>query len=98
MRRLIARTQEAQDAIQRVATRSAKKATVVLKAHRHDGHSFIEVKSGRIDRYIVLNDDRGQKAAMTIEFGRRGGNLDKNGNLVSPMDPVAPLRKGVGLL
>lgn len=42
-----------------------------LAEHRQEGHAFIEAESGRIDRYLILNDMRGQKAAMSIEYGRR---------------------------
>lgn len=44
-----------------------------LLNHRHDGHSFIDVERGRVDRFLILNDDRGQKAAMSIEYGRQAG-------------------------
>lgn len=47
------------------------KAEAELKAHRHDGHSEIETEKGDIDRYLILSDDRGQKAAMSIEYGRQ---------------------------
>lgn len=48
----------------------AAKAKGNLAAHRHDGHSYIEIGKGRIDRYVILNDTRGQAAAMSIEMGR----------------------------
>lgn len=98
LERLIARTQEAQDGVRKKAEYRAARATLILKIHRHDGHSRIELRHGDIDYHIILNDERGQKAAMTIEFGRRGGGRDSTGRLIVPSEPVAPLRKAVGLL
>lgn len=34
-----------------------------------DGDVTIEVEEGDIDRYLILNDERGQQAAMSIEYG-----------------------------
>lgn len=68
-------------------------AAGILASQVHDGHSFIDVEHSNVDYYVVLNDERGQGAAMTIEFGREGGNLDVNGDVVTYMKPVAPLRK-----
>ncbi len=92
MVRLIAQHKDVQADLDRRAATRAARARAILKIHRHDGHSFIEVLRGDIDRWIVLNDENGQKAAMTIEFGR------KNGGRFGPMEAVAPLRKAVGLL
>ncbi|WJN63266.1 tail completion protein [Streptomyces phage phiScoe54] len=68
----------------------AVKAEALLKEHqdydeeeRLGGHSEIDIERGRVDRYVVLNDDRGQKAAMSIEYGRAAGKKtvkDKHGN------------------
>ena len=46
----------------------------VLKAHRHQGHSeILPVESGSVDRFVVLSDERGLKAAYAIEKGAKGG-------------------------
>ncbi|WJN62792.1 tail completion protein [Streptomyces phage phiScoe2] len=66
----------------------AVKAEALLQLHQDydddiDAHSEIDVERGRVDRYVVLNDDRGQKAAMSIEYGRAAGKKtvkDKHGN------------------
>ncbi|AWY07578.1 hypothetical protein SEA_YOSIF_14 [Streptomyces phage Yosif] len=47
-----------------------------LLEHRLDGHAQIEVERGRVDRYVVLNDERGQKAAMSIEYGRAAQEVE----------------------
>lgn len=100
MVRLIATTAEAQAGVQKKAEVRGQRARLILSIGGHGAapHSMIEVRHWNIDHYIILNDSRGQMAAMTIEFGRKGGNRDKNGNLVIPSEPVAPLRKAVGLL
>lgn len=41
--------------------------------HRQDGHAYIEVDTfGNVDWYVWLNDENGDEAAMSIEFGRAG--------------------------
>jgi len=34
------------------------------------GHSYIDTAEGETDRFLILNDTRGQMAAAAIEFGR----------------------------
>lgn len=96
--RVIARTREARDGVRDEVEERKRVAEAILASHRHDGHSKITLeKAGPFDFLLTLDDDRGQGAAMTIEFGREGGNLDVNGNPVAPMDPVAPIRKAVNI-
>lgn len=50
---------------------------------RADGHSFIDIARGKIDRYVVLSDERGQNAALSIEYGRDAYEVevtDEDGN------------------
>lgn len=35
-----------------------------------EGHSSIEVEDGHVDKYVILDDERGKAAAMSIEYGR----------------------------
>lgn len=52
-----------------------------LLDHRFEGHAAIEIEQGDIDRYLILSDERGQKAAMSIEYGREPYNKkDEFGN------------------
>lgn len=37
-----------------------------------DGDSRITTSRGKVDRYVELNDERGDEAAAAIEFGRSG--------------------------
>lgn len=50
------------------------RARALRAGHYHEGHAEIEYASGDVDRYVVLSDVRGQKAAMSIEFGRGPGD------------------------
>jgi hypothetical protein len=45
------------------------KAKEGLIEHRRDGDATVERTHGRVDWYLVLSDERGQKAALSIEFG-----------------------------
>ena len=98
IQRIIARTQTAQRAIDDEAQEIGLEAQRILDVESdvRTGTSFIELDKGKIDSYVVLNDTRGLQAAMTIEFGRKGGNLDRNGKRVTPSKAVAPLRKALG--
>ena len=35
-----------------------------------EGHSSIDVADGDVDKYVILDDERGKAAAMSIEYGR----------------------------
>ncbi|MFI1799853.1 DUF5403 family protein [Streptomyces sp. NPDC020379] len=48
----------------------AVRAEEILVQHRADGHAEIDVEAGDNNRYVILSDDRGQKAALSIEYGR----------------------------
>lgn len=50
------------------------KAEWLLAGHRDQGHARILVEEGDIDRHIILDDARGLDAAMSIEYGRKGGD------------------------
>lgn len=89
-------------------------ARSVLEAHRDSGDSYItmerpEDEFSDIDWQVTLNDERGQRAAMTIEKGRRRYTIgprdtstpehgkDKNGRTVGAMAGVRPLGVAFGL-
>lgn len=56
------------------AQTGGRRAQALLAAHRAEGHARIEVERGSIpDSFVVLSDERGQRAAAAIEFGRSGG-------------------------
>ncbi|GGU77175.1 hypothetical protein GCM10010211_48860 [Streptomyces albospinus] len=61
----------------------AVRAEEILQQHRADGHSEILIEEGKVDKYVILSDDRGQRAAMSIEYGRKASVVvrkDKHGN------------------
>lgn len=68
-------------------------ADVELAAHRHDGHAAIDIARGRIDHYLVLTDERGQKAALSIEFGRAGYIDPETGATWGAMDGLFILHR-----
>lgn len=97
-----ARTPEAYEGIEIIGRIRTLKATTILAQGTHGapGHSYITGEHEGLDYYIYLNDDRGQFAALTIEFGRQnpsGMKRDKNGRIVTPSRAVAPLRRAVDL-
>ncbi|MCC2278893.1 DUF5403 family protein [Streptomyces sp. ET3-23] len=49
----------------------AVRAEEILVQHRADGHAEIDIEAGDNNRYVILSDDRGQKAALSIEYGRQ---------------------------
>lgn len=55
---------------------AGRRAKAIHAQHRSSGDSFIEVEFGDVDGYVILNDERGREAAMSIEFGR--GAADPN--------------------
>ena len=48
----------------------AWRAEKLLIEHHADWHSEIDVDHGDVDWYVILSDERGQKAALSIEYGR----------------------------
>lgn len=90
--KVIALHKDVQDGLDRHALRMGGTAEALLAGHRHEGHARIEVDEGDVDRYVVLSDERGQKAAMSIEFGRRP---DEDGN--GGMEGLRILHRAAGL-
>lgn len=70
----IALTMDVQAALMEETMEIAGRAEVFLAQHRDKGDSFIEIESGRVDRYVTLNDLRGMAAAMSIEYGKGRGD------------------------
>lgn len=56
-----------------VARKGGAKAKATLAAHHHAGHAQIVVEQGALDWIVALDDSRGERAAMSIEFGRGPG-------------------------
>lgn len=73
--KFLAQLDGVQATLQETADNRAAEARSLLdgRADHRTHTSFIEVERGRVDRYVVLNDERGLLAAWSIEFGRRSG-------------------------
>lgn len=77
---------EVQDDVERRTFEMAIHAEADLKAHVDTGASYVDVEHGDIDWYVVLSDERGEKAALSIEFGRAGFIDPENGRVWGQMD------------
>lgn len=88
--KVASRARETQEAVMKAMLQGAAKANAVLEAHEDTGDSYIEWEKGRIDGFVILNDERGLGAAMSIEFGRK---LPGGGRTT----PVWALHDGFGL-
>jgi hypothetical protein len=71
--KIIALQSEVQTELTQQALAHGVEAEALLNARAdvRTGTSNIEIEVGNVDRYVVLSDERGQSAAMTIEFGRQ---------------------------
>lgn len=86
--KIIAVHQGVQDYLEEVTFEIAVRAEEALIEHRQDGHSKIDVEHGDVDWYVVLDDERGQDAAMSIEFGRAGYLDPETGLVKGAMEPL----------
>ncbi|MEV0437781.1 DUF5403 family protein [Streptomyces spectabilis] len=71
-----------QDELTKRAFEIAVRAEEILANHHVDGHAEIDIEAGDNNRYVILSDDRGQKAALSIEYGREESVIvreDKDG-------------------
>ncbi|MFI6275941.1 DUF5403 family protein [Streptomyces sp. NPDC050988] len=71
-----------QVALDEVRFEIAARAEELLLQHRLEGHARIDVVDGAVDKYVVLDDERGKAAALSIEYGRAADvvvRTDKNG-------------------
>lgn len=75
--KFIALMDEVQDELDNRTFEIAVRAEEALLQHRFEGHAAIEVDKGKVDRYVTLSDERGQKAAMSIEYGRSAYTVER---------------------
>lgn len=71
---IIALHETAQRSVDEHAFQIAENAERLLLEHRAEGHSAIDIDKGDVDTYVVLTDERGEKAALSIEYGRFAGS------------------------
>lgn len=67
----IAKHPGVQAKLESTAREAGRRASATLAEHRHDGHSKITVDKGKIDWHVVLNDERGDRAARAINQGTK---------------------------
>ncbi|MFG1602849.1 DUF5403 family protein [Actinoplanes sp. NPDC049265] len=75
----------------------AARAEVELVRHRQDGDAEIDIEHGDVDWYVILSDERGQKAAMSIEYGRAGYTDPETGEQWGAMDGLFILHNAAHL-
>lgn len=88
MEKVIAVNDGVQYALEVRAFQIGVRAEQNLLNHRQDGHARIDIEEGDVDLYVVLNDERGMDAAMSIEFGRAGYIDPETGLVKGQMDPL----------
>lgn len=76
----LAMTPEVQNQLDIRTFEIAVRAEALLIQHRQEGHAQIEIAQGDIDWFVVLSDERGQKAALSIEYGREAYYVSKDGS------------------
>ncbi|WP_432482592.1 DUF5403 family protein [Kineococcus esterisolvens] len=74
----------------------AARAEELLVQHHADGDSEIDVEHGDVDYYVILSDERGQDAALSIEYGR-AGYIDQYGNEWGEMEGLYILHRAAHL-
>lgn len=94
---IVAMHVDVQDYLERLVFEMKAQGDVMLIEHRVEGHAELEIDHGDIDWYLTLSDDRGDKAALSIEFGRAGFVDPETGEEFGAMDGLFILHKATGL-
>jgi len=97
LEKAIAITEEVQNELEAILFEMQARASVDLVEHRHDGHAQIEIDHGDVDWYLTLSDERGQKAALSIEFGRQAYVDPETGEEKGAMEGLYILHKATNL-
>ena len=75
----------------------ALRAEALLAEHRVEGHAEITVDDGEIDKYVTLSDDRGDHAALSIEYGRQARIDPETGIAYGEMEGLYILHRASNL-
>ncbi|WP_328742171.1 DUF5403 family protein [Streptomyces caniferus] len=94
----LARLPGVQNALDEAQFEVAARAEELLLQHRQEGHATIDMVDGRIDKYVVLDDERGKKAALSIEYGRAESIVVKTAKDGSTYLDVIPASDGLFIL
>jgi hypothetical protein len=95
--KVIANNEGVQDELERRTFEIAARAEVLLLEHRREGTAEIDIEHGDVDWYVILCDDRGQKAALSIEYGRAARVDPETGEAKDAMDGLYILHKATHL-
>lgn len=87
-----------QDALDEARFEIAARAEALLLQHRQEGHASIDVVDGDVDKYVVLDDERGKKAALSIEYGRAESVVVKENKDGTTYLDVIPASQGLFIL
>lgn len=93
LEKFLAKERYTQEGVRRVAESIAANAEAELAAHRDTGDSQVIQRKGRLDRYVILDDTRGDGAANKIEYGRfkgRSGSMRGLAILADAANKVVP--------
>lgn len=84
-------------ALEDAALEVGARAEAILAEHHHDGDAEILVEElNEVDMAVVLSDERGQLAALSIEFGRDPYET-KDGKQVGGMEGLFILHQAAKL-
>jgi len=86
--KVIAMLPEVQASVDEHTLEIGADAEAILASHRDEGHAKIVVDKGKVDGYVILEDE----APMSIEFGR-SHHQNEDGEWVGGMEAIAPLRR-----
>lgn len=67
----------------------AVRAEALLLEHFATGAAYIDVDRGKVDRYVILSDELGQKHALSIEYGRAAGTYQRRNPKTGRMEEVS---------
>ncbi|MEU2854143.1 DUF5403 family protein [Streptomyces syringium] len=96
--KVLALNEGVQDEIDRRTFEIAVRAEEILVQHRADGHAQIEVDEGTIDRFVVLSDERGERAALSIEYGRQADTVTRKDRHGNEFEAEVPAMDGLYIL
>lgn len=92
MRVVVARNGEVRRAVANEGRRRQARVEAKRARHVEAGHARVSGFQGRIDWNIDLDDERGQRAVLSIEYGRNPGTSQLPNGRVVPNPGHPPLR------
>ncbi|MEV4642770.1 DUF5403 family protein [Actinoplanes sp. NPDC049548] len=93
---IVSKHETVQGYLEAVTFDMAATADELLVQNRHDGHAEIDWEHADVDWFVTLSDERGQKAALSIEFGREP-YTDEHGRKVGGMEGLYILTRATGI-